>query len=809
MLVQHSQRMPFRPGQCPKCIHFEAEFKRCRAFTTPSSPSPELAVLEGGSQHPCPRFEGGAVLNRAADSAGSAPSASPRAPEPEAAGPPFVASPAPGTNASRAMQCPQCGAQIEADSRFCRKCGARFEVSIRGYCPACRNMREANTEGKCGVCGTELYDRWPAFRPAEIRPVASRPAPVEPPTEPELRPAPAVRQGEPRIHCHKCKTENLPTVDRCLQCGANLLPAENVGTRIGYLIAGILGAALLGFLAYSLSSNRAAWQGPSICNPGVLFIAGLFVLVSGIAMAVRRTPHYVRYSARAQRHASLNLWQAVADLGRAIELAPKKERPGLLKQRVALYEKLGLREEATADLLAQAADPDAFKGEAALVGMLTGADSGIYAQSRSNGALKALVASGRVRAVGYCPRCKAAVALDDRRHCLRHPRTKGRAVQYVPPGQEEAGKQLALGAWEKQRRSLRRWLVVLILFLMLAVVCLLIPATAGPLTNLPFLKTPEPTATFRTTGGVATFADNVFTFDYPAGWSRMGPKEIRSLASGSLEGIGRYDPDYLGGVYTGGVNNCLGCAEIVAVVVPVDEMTGTLSVEQYERIRQAEEQQMGSRLLLHRLTSVGSLPAVESKFVGASRQGQQWQLIIVPKEPGKIYLFSCSSHKDSWDGFEPVCEQAIESLSVEGSGGTSRAPAAETVKPTTAPTPRPTSRPTARPTPRPTPRPTAAPVNGCPPNPAMVHIVNELGADLVLELSLDQTYHVSIPAGQVRNLCLPAGEYAYTVSAQGFKPQTGTRQLVAGVYRCWWWFKGEGGERECNAPADASAYSPP
>jgi len=91
----------------------------------------------------------------------------------------------------------------------------------------------------------------------------------------------------------------------------------------------------------------------------------------------------------------------------------------------------------------------------------------------------------------------------------------------------------------------------------------------------------------------------------------------------------------------------------------------------------------------------------------------------------------------------------------------------------------------------------------------MVHIVNELGADLVLELSLDQTYHVSIPAGQVRNPCLPPGEYAYTVSAQGFKPQTATRQLVAGVYRRWWWFKGEGGERECNAPADASAYSPP
>jgi hypothetical protein len=133
--------------------------------------------------------------------------------------------------------------------------------------------------------------------------------------------------------------------------------------------------------------------------------------------------------------------------------------------------------------------------------------------------------------------------------------------------------------------------------------------------------------------------------------------------------------------------------------------------------------------------------------------------------------------------------------------GTGRTTAAVTAQPATAPAALPTFRPASSPV--------AAPANGCPANPALVRLVNGLGADLVLKLSLDQIYRVSIPAGQARNLCLPPGQYTFSLTAQGFIPKSGTMQLVAGVRKCWWLSKGQGGVYVCDAPADASDYWPP
>jgi hypothetical protein len=155
---------------------------------------------------------------------------------------------------------------------------------------------------------------------------------------------------------------------------------------------------------------------------------------------------------------------------------------------------------------------------------------------------------------------------------------------------------------------------------------------------------------------------------------------------------------------------------------------------------------------------------------------------------------------DSWDEFESDCKRAIDRLRTEGSGETGNQPVAVAETVTIAPT-----RPVRAPT---TTLPTETPVSGCSPNPAVLHIVNELGADLALELGLDRTYRLAISAGQARDVCLPPSEYAYTATAQGFNALAGTRQLAAGVHRCWW-FKGEGGERRCNAPPDDSAYWPP
>jgi len=56
-------------------------------------------------------------------------------------------------------QCPSCGAQIEAEARICRSCGARFDVTIKGYCPTCHGVVQADENGACRQCGETLFDR--------------------------------------------------------------------------------------------------------------------------------------------------------------------------------------------------------------------------------------------------------------------------------------------------------------------------------------------------------------------------------------------------------------------------------------------------------------------------------------------------------------------------------------------------------------------------------------------------------------------------------------------------------------------------
>jgi tetratricopeptide (TPR) repeat protein len=471
----------------------------------------------------------------------------------------------------------------------------------------------------------------------------------------------------PMVICPKCQAQNPADRVTCSQCRAKLLPGRSILERIGYLIGGVVLAAVFVGLAWFFTQMEMAEALPPCCAPPLTVgLLALSCLVGGLRMAFSRTPEYEKYVNRAQRHVEAAPEQALADFTKALELAPEKEQAGILKQRGELYKKLERKEEAVADLSEYVASPYAHRG-AKLVSKIVGVDmeesaSALTDQPVVEGLRRELVQEGALKAVGYCRRCKDAVELDKDRRCSRCG-GQVKEPRFVKPEASDA--ELAKLRKEAAARRTRRliWLTIGGVALLVCALCVGMGVWSSRMRE----GQEEATATVAVaiTAAPTTFAEGIFSFEYPSNWDRITEEEIDALLESSLKGLRPGGYDYIGGVYTGGVSDCRGCAQIVIVVTKDPSLTGSLTDEQYEQVKEAAEQQMGSRLISHRKTEISAMPAAEYIHVGASRLTKLWELIIVPPEPGVAYLFSCSSHKDSYADFEEIFERAIESLRIE------------------------------------------------------------------------------------------------------------------------------------------------
>ncbi len=56
------------------------------------------------------------------------------------------------------QKCPMCAEIIPLAAATCEYCGAQFEVTSSGYCQNCHEVREADGNGQCKVCGNKLMD---------------------------------------------------------------------------------------------------------------------------------------------------------------------------------------------------------------------------------------------------------------------------------------------------------------------------------------------------------------------------------------------------------------------------------------------------------------------------------------------------------------------------------------------------------------------------------------------------------------------------------------------------------------------------
>jgi len=273
------------------------------------------------------------------------------------------------------------------------------------------------------------------------------------------------------IHCEKCSSLNPPEQQRCQNCGRSLLPGTGVLVRIFVLLFSIAIAGL-GVFILSRMMNNPDYKGLgcALTSPILWGIVVVVMPISGLVYALKPTPLFERYLDRGKRHVNLDKDQALADFSKALELAPEKERAPILKERAKLLESMGQTEQATRDKIATLENSNAYSGAEGFAA-LTGLDKDSVVQGMRENDQKALLQAHSAIALGYCTKCKMAVQLDVKSHCVLHPHARITNIHLaVPADINVTMTQINEKAKKDQRLALIRTIVFVVGVIILCVV---------------------------------------------------------------------------------------------------------------------------------------------------------------------------------------------------------------------------------------------------------------------------------------------------------------------------------------------------
>ena len=335
--------------------------------------------------------------------------------------------------------------------------------------------------GFCAKCGTEMLGGWQKCPKCGWKVNADKP-----------NWAAAAKNGKTglpqvalKVICLKCKAENSPTSAKCKKCGSNLLTYESVWQRFVYFFVSLLFSLGAGWLALRIFENPDLQEGFSALGFGLITLIFIAVVMPiwGLYRALSHGSLTEMLTERAGRHNTAQPWQALEDLGHALELAPIQEHAQIMTTRMNLYQSLGLKQNATREELAitYAIERNPQGGMGLFIaGNMFGDSfskgylSGISKQARKD--REKMYAEERAVVVGYCPVCKEAVELNSEFKCPNSEKAgvpkhsgKPKYLQYVIPADEEAGKDAVLRAMVAGSKGLRNRFVTIVVVIIVAI----------------------------------------------------------------------------------------------------------------------------------------------------------------------------------------------------------------------------------------------------------------------------------------------------------------------------------------------------